>query len=161
MGMSITFTPNMYEIDMIRLVSSVAQSCPTLCDPMDCSMPDFPVHHQLPELAETHVHRVSGAIQPAHPLSSLSPPAFNLSQHQGLFQWVSSSHQVAKVLEFQLQQQSFQWISRTDFFWGLTGLILQSKGLSSVFSNSSSVLSFLYGPILISIHDYRKNHSFD
>ena len=95
--------------------SSVAQSCPTLCDPLDCSTPGFPVLHQLPELTQTHVHRVGDAIQPFHPLSSTSPPAFNLSQHQGLFQWVSSSHQVAKVSEFQLQHQSFQWIFRTDF----------------------------------------------
>ena len=86
-----------------------------LCDPMDCSTPGFPVHHQLPKLAQTHVHWVSDAIQPSHPLSSPSPPALNLSQLQGLFQWVSSSHQVAKVLEFQLQRQSFQWIFRTDF----------------------------------------------
>ena len=93
--------------------SSVAQSCPTLCDPMDCSMPGFPVHHQLWELAQTHVHWVSDAIQPSHPLSSTSPPAFSLSQHHGLFKWVTSSHQVAKVLEF--QHQSFQWIFRTDF----------------------------------------------
>ena len=75
---------------------------------MDCSIPGFPVHHTLPELAQTHVHRVSDAIQPSHPLSSPSPPAFNLSQHQGLFQRVSSLHQVAKVLELQLQHQSFQ-----------------------------------------------------
>ena len=95
--------------------SSVTQSCPTLCNPMDCSMPGFPVHHQLPEFAQTHVHWVNNAIQPSHPLSSPSPPAFNLSQHQGLFQWVGSSHQVAKVLKFQLQHQSFQWIFRTDF----------------------------------------------
>ena len=81
---------------------------------MDCSMPGFPVHHQLLELTQIHVHRVSDAIQPSHPLSSPSP-AFNLSQHQGLFQWVSSSHQVAKVLEFQLQHQYYQWIFRTDF----------------------------------------------
>ena len=94
--------------------SSVAQSCPTLCDPMDCSMPGLPVHHQLLELTQTHVHWVGDAIQPSHPLSSPSPPAFNLSQHQGLFQWVSSLHQVAKVLQFQLQHQSFQWIFRTD-----------------------------------------------
>ena len=85
------------------------------CDPMECSAPGFPVHHQLPELAQTHVHHVSDAIQPSHPLSSPSPPAFNLSQHQGLSKWVSSLHQVAKVLEFQLQHQSFQWILRTDF----------------------------------------------
>ena len=95
--------------------SSVTQSCPTLCDPMDCRMPDFPVHYQLPELTQTHVHRVGDATQPFHPLSSPSPSACNLSQHQGLFQWVSSLHQVAKVLEFQLQHQSFQWIFRTDF----------------------------------------------
>ena len=95
--------------------SSVAHSCLTLCDPMDCSMPGFPVHHQLPKLAQTHVYQVGDAIQPSHPLSSSSPPAFRLSPHHGLFQWVSSSHQVAKVLEFQLQHQSFQWIFRTDF----------------------------------------------
>ena len=95
--------------------SSVAQTCLTLCDPMDCSMPGLPVHHQLLEFAQTHVHQVSDAIQPSHPLSSPFPPAFNLSQHQGLFQWVSSPHQVVKVLELQLQHQSFQWIFRTDF----------------------------------------------
>ena len=82
--------------------SLVAQSCPTLCDPMNCSTPGLPVHHQLPEFTETHVHRVSDAIQPSHPLSSLSPPAPNPSQHQSLFQWVNSLHEVAKVLEFQL-----------------------------------------------------------
>ena len=95
--------------------SSVAESCPTFCNPMDCSRSGFPVHHQLPELAQTHVHWVSDAIQPSHPLSFSSPPTFNLSQHQGLFKWVSSSHQMAKVLEFQHQHQSFQWILRTDF----------------------------------------------
>ena len=85
-----------------------------LCDPTDCSTPGLPVHHQLPEFTQTHVHLVSDAIQPSHPLLSPSPPAFNLSQHQGLFKWVSSLHQVAKVLEFQLQHQSFQWTPRTD-----------------------------------------------
>ena len=95
--------------------SSVAQLCLTLCEPMDCSMPGLLVQHQLLELAQTHVHRVSDAIQPSHSLLSPFPCAFNLSQHQGFFQWVSSSHQVAKVLELQLQPQSFQWISRTDF----------------------------------------------
>ena len=96
-------------------VSSVAQLCPTLCDSMDWSTPGLPVHHQLPEFTQTHVHRVNDAIQPSHPLLSPSPPAFALSQHQGLFKWVSSSHQVAKVLEFQLQHQSFQRIFKTDF----------------------------------------------
>jgi len=85
-----------------------------LCDPMDCSTPGFPVHHQLPEFTQTHVHWVCDAIQPSHPLSSPSPLSFDLSQHQGLFQWVSSSNQVAKALVFQLQHQSFQWIFRTD-----------------------------------------------
>ena len=81
-------------------VSSVAQSCPTLCDPMNRSTPGLPVHHQLPEFTETHVHRVTDAIQPSHPLSFPSPPAPNPSQHRSLFQWVNSSHEVAKVLEF-------------------------------------------------------------
>ena len=93
--------------------SSVTQSCPTLCNPMDYSTPGFPVHHQFLELAHTHVHWVSDAIQPYHLLSSPSLPAFSLSHHQGLFQCVSSLLQVAKVLEFQLQHQSFQWTLRT------------------------------------------------
>ena len=84
------------------------------CDPVDCSMPGLYVHHQLLELIQSHVHRVGDAIQPSHPLLSPSPPHLNLSQYQGLFQWVSYSHQVAKVLEFQLQHQSFQWTPRTD-----------------------------------------------
>ena len=101
--------------------SSVAQSCPTLCNPMNCSTPGLPVHHQLPEFTQTHVCWVGDAIQPSHPLSSPSPPAFNLSQHQGFFHWVSSSHEVAKVLEFQLQHQSFHEYSelisfRIDWF---------------------------------------------
>ena len=94
--------------------SSVAQLCPTLCDPMNHSTPGLPVHHQLLEFTQTHIHWVGDAIQPSHPLPSPSPPALILSQHQGLFQWVSSSYQVAKVLEFQLQHQSFQWTPRTD-----------------------------------------------
>ena len=95
------------------IFSSVAQSCPTLCDPMNYSTPSLQVHHQLPELTQIHVHQVGNAIQPSHPLSSPSPPAANPSQHQGFFQWVNSSHEVAKVLEFQLQHQSFQWTPRT------------------------------------------------
>ena len=94
--------------------SLVAQSCPTPCNPMNRSTPGLPVHHQLQKSNQTHVHRVDDAIQPPHPLSSPSPSAPNPSQHQGLFQWVSSLHQVAKVLEFQLQHQSFQWTPRTD-----------------------------------------------
>ena len=101
-------------------IQSSVQSCLTLCDPMDCSMPGFPVYQQVLEIAQTHVHWVDDAIQSSHPLSSPSLLAFNLSKHQSLFQWVSSSHQVAKVLEFQLQSpnvslhQSFQWTPRTD-----------------------------------------------
>ena len=125
----------------VSVQSVVTLSCPTLCDPMDCSTPGFSVHHQLPEPTQTHVHRVSDAIQPSQPLSSHSSPTFNLSQHQGLFKWVTSSHQVTKVLEFQLQHQSFQWIFRADFFFfflGWTGWISwQSKGLSRVFSNTT------------------------
>ena len=94
--------------------SSVAHSCPTLWDPMNCSTPGFPVHIQLPKFTQTHVHQIIDAIQPSHPLSSPSPPAPNPSQHQGLFQWVNSSHEVAKVLEFQPQHQFFQRTPRTD-----------------------------------------------
>ena len=94
--------------------SSVAQSCPTLCNPVKCSTPGLPIHHQLPEFTQTHVHWVSDAIQPSHLLSSPSHPVPNPSQHQSLFQWVNSSHEEAKVLEFQLQHQSFQWTPRTD-----------------------------------------------
>ena len=113
--------------------SSVSQSCPTLCDPMNCSTPGLPVHHHLPEFTQTHIHRVSDAIQPSHPLSSPSPRAPNPSQHQSLFQLVNSSHEVAKVLELQLQHHSLQRTPRTDPGW----ISLQSKGLSRVFSNTT------------------------
>ena len=86
--------------------SSLAQSCPALCDPMNCSTPGLPVHHQFSELTQTHDHWVGDAIHPSHPLSPPSPPALNLSPHQGLFQWVSSLHRVAKVLKLQPQHQS-------------------------------------------------------
>jgi len=102
--------------------SSVTQSCPTLCDLKNRSTLGFPVHHQLPEFTQTHVHRVSDAMQPSHPLSSPSPPALNPPQHQRLFQWVNSLHEMAKVLEFQPQHQSFQWTPRTGLLWdGLVG----------------------------------------
>ena len=149
-------------------IISLVTQLSTLCDPMDCSMPGFPVHHQLPELVQTHVNQVGDAIQPSHPLSSPSPPALNLSQHQDLLQWVSSSHQVAKVLEFQLQCQSFQWIFRTDFLQdGLVGSpgiprdSQESSPTPQFKSINSLALSFLYSPTLTSIHDYWKNHSFD
>ena len=148
--------------------SSVTQSCPTPCDPMDHSTPGLPVHHQLPEFTQTHVHWVSDAIQPSHALSSPSLPALNPSQHQGLFQWVSSLHQVARVLEFQLQHQSFQWTLRADRLQnGLVGFPCsprdsqESSPTSQFKSINSSVLSFPYSPTLTSIHDHWKNHSLD
>ena len=115
----------------------VVKSCPTLCDPMDCSMPGLPVLHHLSELAQTHVHWVGDVIQPSYPLSAPSPSAFNLSQHQGLFKWVSSLHQVAKVLEFQLQHQSLQWTPRTDLLQnGLVGSPCSPRD-SRVFSKTT------------------------
>ena len=107
---------NYYTIALISVwFNLVTHSCPNLCYLMDCSMPDLPVHHQLLEFTQTHVHWVGDAIQPSHPLSSSSPPTFNLSQHQSLFEWVSCSHQVAKILEFLRQHQSSECIFRTDF----------------------------------------------
>ena len=121
--------------------SSVTQSCPTFCDPMDCSMPDFPVQHQLPELAQAHVYRVCDAIQPSHPLLSLSPLVHNLSQHQGLFQWVRSSHQVAKVLEFQLQHQSSnEYSGLISFRIDWLDLLAVQGTLKSLLLHHSSVL---------------------
>ena len=124
----------------LQIFSSVTQLCPALCNPMNCSRPGFPIHHQLLELAQIRVHRVGHAIQPSHPLSSSSPPDFKLSQHQSLYQWVSSSHQVTKIFEFQLQHQSFQWISfRVDWFD-----ILEVQGtLKSLFEHHSSKASIL------------------
>ena len=148
--------------------SSVVQSCLTLCDLMNHSTPGLPVHHQLPEFTQTHAHQVSDAIQPSLPLSSPSPPAHNPSQHQGLFQWVNSSPEVAKVLEFQLQHQSFQWTPRTDLLYdGLAGSPCsprdsqESSPTPQFKSINSSMLSFLHSPTLTSIHDYWKNHSLE
>ena len=148
------------------LFSSVAQSCLTLCDPMNCSTPGLPVHHQLPEFTQTRVHQARDAIQPSHPLSSPSPPAPNLSQYQGLFKWVSSLHQVAKYWSF-----SFS-ISPSNECSGLISFRMdwldwspcsprdsqESSPTPQFKSINSSVLSFLYSPILTCIHDYRKNH---
>ena len=137
-----------------------AKSHGTLCDPMDYSTLGFPILYCLPEFAPTYVHWVSDAIQPSHPLS-LPSPALNLSQHQGLFQCISSSHQVTKVLEFQLQHQSFQWIFRVDFHsismvwspccWRVSRVFLQHHS-SKVWI--SSVLCLFYFPALISVYDY-------
>ena len=149
--------------DLVYHCCSVAQSCLTLCDLMDCNPPSFPVLHYLPEFAQTHVHWVDDAIQPSPPLSSPSPPVFNLSQPQDLFQWVSSSHQVSKLLEFQLQHQSFPWIFRTDFLrMGWLDLFafqrtLESSPTPQFKSINSLALSLLYSPTLTSIHDYWKN----
>ena len=124
--------------------SSAAQSCPNHWDPTECSTPGLSVHLQLPEFTQTYVHWVCDAIQPSHPLSSPSPPAFNLSQHQGLFQWVSSSHQVAKVLEFQLQHQSFQWIfGLISFTMDWLYLLAVQGTLKSLLQHRSSKVSIL------------------
>ena len=148
--------------------SSVAQLCPTLCDPMNRSMPGLPVYHQLPEFTQTHVHQVGDAIQPSHPLLSSSPPAPNSSEHQSLFQWINSSHEVAKVLEFQLQHHSFQRNPRADLLQnGLVGSpcslrdFQESSPTPQFKIINSSVLSFLHNPTLSSIHDHWKNHSLD
>ena len=145
--------------------SSVVQLCLILCHPMDCSKTGFPVHHQLPELAQTHVHRVSNAIQPSHPLSPCSP-ALNLSQHQSLpvSQFFTSGDQSigvsvsTSVLPMNIQE----W-----FPLGLTGWIsLQSKGLSRVFYSTTVQKHQFFGAqfslwSLTSIHDYWQNHSFN
>ena len=138
----------------------------TLCNPMDCSTSGFPVLHHLSEFAQIHVHWVGDAIQSPHPLSSPSPLAFNLSQHQGLFQWVSASHKVAEILE--LQHQPFQWIFRTDFLWdwlawsSCTPRDSQESYPTPQFKSINALmLSLLYGPTFTSVHDCWKNHSFD
>ena len=148
-------------------------SCVQLCDPksldsLDCSTPGFPVYHQLPELAQTHVHRVDDAIQPPHPLSFPSPPAFNLFQHQGLFKGVSFSESVGQSIGV---SASVSVLPMDIQDWFLLGLMVwspcssrdsQESSATPQFKNtSSSVLNFLYGPTLTSIRDYWKNHSFD
>ena len=140
-------------------VSSVTQACPTLCDPTHCSMPGYPAHHLLPELAQTHVHWVGDAIQPSHPLSSSSLPAFNFSQHQGLFQCVSKYWTSFSASVFPMNIQDW-------FPLGLTGLIsLQSRVSQRVLSNTtvqnfnSLAPGLLYGTTLTSAHGYWKNHS--
>src|SRR5574337_934677 len=138
--------------------SSVTQSCPTLCNPMNCSMPGLPVHHHLPQFTQTHVQQVADAIQPSHPLSSPSPPTPNPSQYQSLFQGVNSSHEVAKVLEFQLEHHSLQRNPRADLLQN--GLVRspcsprdsqESSPAPQFKSINSSALSFLHSPTLTSI----------
>ena len=150
-----------YRVNSVKFLllccCSVAQSCLSLCSSMDCSTSGFPALCNHPEFAQTPVCWLSEAIQPRHPLSSPSPPAFNLCQHQDLFQWVNSSHQVTNVLG--LQRQSSQWLLRVDFLT-VQGALESSPTLQFE-SISSLVLSLLYGPTVTSIHDYWKNHSFD
>ena len=137
-------------VDLVQLLSL------SLCDSIDFSTIGFCVHQQLPELAQTHVCWVMDAIQPSHPLSSPSLPAFNLSQHWGLFKWVSSLHNDAKELELQLQHQSSQWIFRTDFFridLCCPRVSQESFPIPQFKSITFVLLSFLYNPTLTSIHD--------
>ena len=140
--------------------SSVAQSCPTLWDPMDCSMPDFPVLHHLPEFAQVHVYCISDAIQPSHPLMP-SSSAPDLSQHQGLFQWVVCSSQMTKILELQLWHQFFQWIFRVDFpkgwlVWSPScPRDFQESSLAPQFKDINSLLfCLLYVSVLTTIRDH-------
>ena len=129
----------------IRIVSSVTQSFLTVCNPMDCSKLGLPVHHQLTKLAQTHVHQVGDAIQPSYPLSSPFSPAFSLSQNQGLFQWVGSSHQMAKVLEFQLQHQSFnEYSGLISFRMDWLDLLAVQGTLKSLLQNHTSETSILW-----------------
>ena len=149
-----------------RTFSSVAQSCLTHCDPMNRSTPGLPVHHQLPEFTQTHVLWVGDAIQPSHPLSSPSPPAPNLSQHQSLFQWVNFSHEVDKVLEFQLQHHSFQKIpGLISFRMDWLDLLAVQGTLKSLLQHHSSKASILQHSAFFTVqlsHPYhRKNHSLD
>ena len=146
-------TCNTGDLGSVPQFSSVAQSRLTLWDPMDCSTPGLSVHHQLPEFTQTHVHWVGDAIQPSHPLSSPSPPTFNLSQHQGLFQRVNSLHEVAKVLEFPLQHQSFQWTFRLISFridW--LDLLAVQGTLKSLLQHHSSKASILCHSALSNIY---------
>ena len=152
-------------------ISSVQFSRSIVSDslrPVNRSTPGLPVHHQIPESTQTHVHQVGNTIQPSHPLLFPSLPAPNPSQHQGLFQWVSSSHEVAKVLEFQLQHQSFQWTSRADLLQdGLVGSPCSPRDSQKSCptpqfkSINSSALSFLHSPTLTSIRDHWENHCLD
>ena len=132
----------------------------------DCSMPDFPVLFYFPEFAQTHAPWISDAIQPSHPLLPSSPFALNLSQHQDLFQWVGSLHHVAKILELQLQHQSFQWVFRVDFpynwlVWSCSSRDSEESSPTPQFKSINSALSFLYSPTLTFIHYYWKNHRLD
>ena len=156
-------TSSLQTFSSVQLLSHVQ----LFVTPWGCSTPGFPVLHYLPEFAQTHVHWVNDAMQPSHPLLPPSLPALNPSQHQGLFQWVRSSYQVAKELELQLQHQSFQWIFRVIFFRIEWFAFLASQGTLKTLpapqfkSINSLVLSLLCGPSLTSVHDHWKNHSLE
>ena len=144
---------------LLSFSSVQSLSCIWLCDPMNCSTPGLPVHHQLPEFTQTHVHQVSDAIQPSRPLSSPSPLAPNPSQYQGLFQWVSSLHEVAKVLVFQPQQQSFQWTPRlVSFRMDWLDLLAVQGTLKSLLQHHSLKASILRCSAFFTVqlsHPYR------
>ena len=149
-GLATHFICDIIRSDQTRLV---AQLCPTICDPINHSMPGLPVHYQLPEFTQTHVHRVSDAIQPSHSLSSPSPLAPKPSQHQSLFQWVNSSHEVAKVLEFQLQNHSFQRNPRADLLQnGLVGSPCSPRDSQSLLQHPSSKASILRHSAFFTVH---------
>ena len=141
-----------YYCDSVQL-SSVAQSCLTLCDPMNCSTPGLPVHHQPPKFTQTHVHRVGDGIQPSHPLSSPSPPALNLSQHQDLFQWVSSSHEVANYWNFSFSiSPSSEHRGLISFRMDWLDLLVVQGTLKSLLQNHSSKASVLQHSALFIVH---------
>ena len=144
-------SPSFHFLNILSSVQFSRSACPTLFDPMNCSTPGLPVYHQLPEFTQTHVHWVSDAIQSSHPLSSPSPPAFNLSQHQGLFKWVSSLHQVAKVFGVSASTSVLPMNTQDWSALGWTGwLSLQSKSLSRVFSNTTVQKQQFFGTQLSS-----------
>ena len=144
-----------------------AQLCPTLCDPMDCSTPGLPVPHHVPELAQVHVHCIGDAVRPSHPLTPSSPSALNLSQHQGLFQWIVCSHQMTKILELQAQHQTLQWIFRVDLpqDWLVWSPCCPSD--FQVFSSTTFRRHQLLGvlpsvaPSLTTVGDHCKDHGLD
>ena len=146
-------------LDHVVQFSSVAQSCPTLCDPVDCSTPGFFVHHQLLELTQTHVHWVGDATQPSHLLSSPSPPAFNLSHHQGLFKWVLHIRW-PKYWSFSISS-SKEYSGAISFRMDWLDLLAIQGTLKSLLQHHSSEASILRCSTLTSVHDYWKNHSFD
>ena len=147
--------------------SAVTQSCPTLCDPVNCSTPGLPVHHQLPEFTQTHLHRVGDAIQPSHPLPSPSPPVPNPSQHQSLFQWVKSSHEVVKVWSFSFSiSPSNEYPGLISFRMDWLDLLAVQGTLKSLLQHHSSKASILWHSAFFTvqlspIHDYWKNQSLD